>query len=1062
MLVSSTLIQIDHTAVPYSKNHIFTAAPACATCFIQFTIATLVSVILASNLSILYAARCNTPTLDPFKAMTQYIHEMWEIEQGLPQNTVQTIVQSKKGYLWLGTEEGITRFNGTAFVTFDRDNTPALAGSDHVNTIYEDSKERLWIGTNEGLISYKEGIFTRHSEHESLATQSIRAIAEDESGRLWIGSLDGGLYRCETGNCSSFAHPETLDTYSIHTLLHSDHDNTLWIGTEQGLFSLETRSDHVEMEYHGLANQHILSLYQDAENNIWIGTRENLFVKKENGILSGFPQDTNFQDGVWSIWQDDSGSMWLGLSQDGLVRIRKNRLERFPAEDKLSGGRIPALYEDREGSLWIGTEGTGLHRLRDGFFASVTEKEGLTDDKVRSVYETSDNALWIGTENGLNRWYNGQLDTYSTEEGLSDNFVTSIAGSESNDLWVGTLNGGLNHLKDNEITHFTVDEGLASNAVYALYTSSKGELWVGTDKGLNQRSGDSFITYTTEDGLPSNLITTILEDHQGTLWVGTYDAGLARWENNTFSSFASADELNVNAVIALHSDDDGVLWIGTYEGGLSRLKNGKITNYTMDDGLFDDVVFQILEDDLGNLWMGCNKGVYRIAKSEFDAFDNGYIQKLTSVSYDRTHGLKSRELNGGSQPAGWKRQDGTLWFPTIHGVASVDPSELTYNGLGSPVIIEQVTIDQERVLGQESTNSSAILRPGTERIEFTFAALTFVSPQKVKYRYRLEGYENEWSDLVTYTHAPYTHLDPGTYTFHVIAQNSEGIWNDEGARFTFQLEPFYYQSIYFWVSCLFGVGLLGFWGYRWRIKQLTRQQKRLEKAVLERTSDLRKAKEQIEHQAEELRSSLREKEVLLREVHHRVKNNLQVITSLLNLQSFRVKDPDTRSLFQECHDRINSMAMIHERLYQTDDLAEIDLASYLENISVELARSYNADRRNIRLNLDVETVHLGIDQAIPSGLIVNELVSNALKHAFPHHIDGQGEITIAFSRDDEEYKLSVTDNGKGLPQSFKITNTPSLGMKLVTALTHKLKGTLTVHQKGSTCFQIAFPQTLPS
>ena len=450
------------------------------------------------------------------------------------------------------------------------------------------------------------------------------------------------------------------------------------------------------------------------------------------------------------------------------------------------------------------------------------------------------------------------------------------------------------------------------------------------------------------------------------------------------------------------------------------------------------------------------KGVFRISKTEFDALDAGRIQRLTSISYDKRHGLKSREFTGGTQPAGWKGKDGKLWFPTIQGIASVDPSVLNNDPISSPVVIEQISVEHEPLSAEEQIGPLLVLPPGTGRIEFSYAALTFVAPEKVNYRYRLEGYESSWSDVVSYRHASYTHLDPGTYTFHVIAQNSEGVWNEQGASFMFELRPYFYQSPYFWVIFILCTGLLGITGYRWRINQLTSQQKRLEVAVMERTTDLTKAKEHIELQTEELRNSLQEKEVLLREVHHRVKNNLQVITSLLNLQSFRVKDPDTKALFKECHDRINSMTMIHERLYQSDDLTEIDLANYLENISVELARSYNADRRKIKVNVNVADVRLGLDQAIPSGLIVNELVSNALKHAFTNQ--HSGEIDIIFGKSDSTYTLSVCDNGIGLPDSFDVNKTPSLGMKLVHALTQKLKGTLTVQSNNFTHIQIAFPQ----
>lgn len=996
------------------------------------------------------------PTLDPEKAITQYMHDMWQIEEGLPQNTVQAILQTKAGYLWLGTEEGIVRFNGTAFDVFDRTNTPVFEASNTVQTLFQDSNEVLWIGTNDGLLSYQYGSFARFGVEEGLTGTAVSAITEDASGTLWIGTADAGLFSCPATSCTSFTAHEKVSEEKVLSLL-STPDNTLWIGTEEGLISIADSNATRPYKHAVLQGERVLTLYAGKDNSIWIGTHSGLFNKSAELITPVTNPHPSLQDGVWAIWEDVSGSLWLGMSQNGLIRLRGESVEVFSEDHPLSQGRIPALFQDAEGSLWIGTDVAGLHRLRDGFFSSITEEEGISYDVVQSVFESPNGSLWIGTEAGLNKMHLGTITQYSRKEGLSDDFITSIAAIESEDTWIGTLDGGLNRIKGSQVTAYTVDDGLSSNAIFSLYFDSKDALWIGTDQGLSKRSAEQFTNYSVDDGLPSNFITAVLEDQTGTLWVGTYDAGLVRRsEDSTFTTFATKDELNSDLVLSLHEDNEGVLWIGTYGGGLSRLKNEKIINYTTKEGLFDNVVFQILEDDLGNLWMTCNKGVYRIEKEEFDAFDEGRIQRLTSVSYDKRQGMKSREFNGGTQPAGWKGEDGRLWFPTIQGVASVDPSDLTVNPSPSPVLIEQVSVEHAPIPPRSPSDNILVLEPGTERIDFAYATLTYVSPEKVNYRYRLEGFEAEWSDVVSYTNASYTHLDPGTYTFRVIAQNSEGVWNEEGASFTFELRPYFHESPYFWVILILGIGLMGITGYRWRINQLTTQQKRLEVAVNERTLDLRKANEQIETRSQELRNSLDEKEVLIREVHHRVKNNLQVITSLLNLQSFRVKDPDTKALFKECHDRINSMTMIHERLYQSDDLTEIDLANYLENISVELARSYNAERRQIRLNVNVEDVRLGLDQAIPSGLIVNELVSNALKHAFSEQ--HSGEIDIAFTKEQSTYTLSVSDNGKGLPASFDLSQTTSLGMKLVHALTQKLKGTLTVQSNNLTRIQIAFPQ----
>ena len=601
-----------------------------------------------------------------------------------------------------------------------------------------------------------------------------------------------------------------------------------------------------------------------------------------------------------------------------------------------------------------------------------------------------------------------------------------------------------------------VEGGLPSDAVFSLHGGSDGSLWIGTDNGLGNFHEGRFTTYTTEDGLSSNFITALHEDRQGALWVGTYDAGLNRLKDGQVTTFTKEDGLGSDVISALYEDAEGILWVGTYEGGLARFKDDVFTLYTWRHGLFDDKIYQIFEDDQGYFWMGCNKGVFKVQKTELEAVVAGERDAVTSVVYSEDDGLKSREINGGVQPAGWKGAGGRLWFPTVAGLAMVDPAALRRNETPPLVVIEDVRVENVSLTERTAVELAA----GTERIEFAYAALSLVDPRAVRYRYRLEGYEDAWSAPTARRVMTYTHLDPGRYTFRVIAMNNDGVWNETGAAFSFYLRPFFYQSPWFWLlSAIGGVGLI-FFVYALRIRRFTAQQRRLEQIVETRTHDLRVAKEQIEAQADALRGSLREKEVLLREIHHRVKNNLQIISSLLHLQAQKVSDAQTLDLFKECRDRIYAMSIIHERLYRSDNLAQFDFGTYLSHITGQLFRSYNVREEEIALHVESEVGELDIDQAIPCGLIVNELVSNALKHAFPGR--QHGWIRVAFFAEEAAYRLVVEDNGVGMPSDFTMTRSRSLGLKLVTALVDKLHGALYIEgcegdRPAGTKFDIVFP-----
>ena len=996
------------------------------------------------------AAQPFAVALDPEKTLTQYLHDVWQYDEGLPQNTVQAILQTADGYLWLGTHEGLVRFDGVEFKVFDKSNTLAFEEGHTIMALLEDRAGALWVGTNGGgLIRFSKGRFTHYGADVGLAGQAISALAEAADGTLWVGTFDAGLFLCWGEECLPFSGQLSSD---LVRTVQVDRAGNVWVGTDSGLNRITGETVQVYRTEDGLPADFVMALYEDREGSLWVSTRGGLGRMQEGAFHRVHPAEGWPEEVVWSIWEDGAGSLWLGLDQGGLVRYHKGRFEAFTPEEGLSHGRVLALYEDREGSLWIGTEAGGLNRLRDGAFTTYTTEEGLSGDLVFTVYEDTEGDLWIGTEGGgLNRLRDGAFTTYTTENGLSSNVVSSVYGDPSGALWIGTLGDGLNRLKAGVFTRYTVEDGLPSALIFSLYVDTSGSLWIGTDKGLGRFSEGRFTTYSTEDGLSSNFITAILEDGQGTLWVGTYDAGLNRFSEGQFTSYGVQDGLRSDLVLALYEDKEGTLWIGTYEGGLSRLEDGALTTYTPREGLFDDKIYQILEDEQGNLWMGCNKGIFKVSKAELDAVARGERDTVTPISYGKNDGLKSREVNGGVQPAGWKSRDGRLWFPTVEGLAVIDPASLRRHEAVPPVMIQDVLVDNAPI----EQRAEAVLEAGTEKVEFQFVAPSLAAPEAIRYRYQLEGYDDDWSGVTSRRVVTYTHLDPGTYLFRVIAMNKEGVWNETGASFAFTLRPFFYESSLFWLLTVLLVVLLGTVGYRLNIRQLTARHGHLERTVEERTQDLRVAKEKIEVQADELRASLREKEVLLREIHHRVKNNLQIISSLLHLQSQKVDDEETRALFKDCRDRIYAMSMIHERLYQSENLEQVDFSTYLGSVTEQLFHSYNVNAHEVVLSVHIDSTQLRADQAIPCGLIVSELVSNALKHAFPGK--DNGHITVSFKADGLFYRLIVADDGVGFSDHFELEKHQALGLQLVKALVQKLKGTLNVANRAGTTFEVTFP-----
>ena len=783
--------------------------------------------------------------LGPDKAMTQYVHDVWQTDDGLPQNTVQAIAQTPDGYLWLGTRDGLVRFDGVRFTVFDTDNAPEI-GHDFVLSLLTDARGRLWVGTaGGGLARYENGRFTRFTEAEGLPSSQVSALYEDRRGRLWVGTDGGGLVRLEGDPFLSEASRGALGN-RIRAL--AGDAESLWVGTEAGLARLDddgALSSFTPEE--GLSRLSVRSLLVDREGVLWVGTDVGL-NRLENGRFTVFTQDDGLShDVIWSLHEDREGSLWIGTDGGGLNRRRDGRFTSFRSAQGLSNDSVYALFEDREGNLWIGTNLGGLNRLRDGRFTPFTTAEGLSNDYIRSVYEDREGNLWIGTEGGgINRMRDGRFTAFTTEDGLSNDIVFSILEDRQGSLWIGT-DSGLTRLRDGRFEVFTADMGLTNDSVLALYEDRAGNLWIGTYAGgLNRLANGRFTAITTNEGLSSDTVNVLLEDREGDLWIGTRGGGLDRLRDGEITVFTKKDGLSDDLVFALHEDDEGSLWIGTYGGGLNRLKDGRFTAITESEGLYDNVIHRVIEDGLGNVWMSSNKGIFRVPKKELDEVADGKRARVEPVVYGTHDGMNNAECNGGAS-AGVRTRDGKIWFPTIEGVVRIDPRHLPTNRLEPPVAIEEVLVDDRPVEPSELLELPA----GTRALEVHYTALSLTAPEAVRFRYRLEGYEDAWVEAGSRRAAYYTKLPPGRYRFRVIAANDDGLWNERGATLSVVAAPRYYETLWFR-----GFGVIFFLSagplfHRFRIRRLTRQKAELERLVAERTAEVEAANARLAQLARE-------------------------------------------------------------------------------------------------------------------------------------------------------------------------------------------------------------------
>jgi len=996
----------------------------------------------------------------PSKALTQYSHQVWKTEQGLPQDTTQAILQTRDGYLWLGTEEGLARFDGVRFVVFDKGNTPALK-SNTISALFEDKQGNLWIGTHGGGLSrFSQGTFATYTTKEGISSDVVLAIAEDPGGNLWVGTDGGGLDRFSKGRFEVYTTKNGLSNDSVLSIA-TDPSGTLWIGTLAGLNRLSGGKFTNYSTKDGLPSDVVRSTQWDGEGNLWIGTGGGLSRLRNGQFLTYTTKEGLSSNNILSLGEDHLGALWIGTGGGGLDRMQDGKFSSLTTKDGLSADDVLAIREDREGDVWVGTTGGGLNRLRDAALTTYTSQQGLSSDVVTPIFEDHAGNVWIGTAGGLNRLSGGHFLAYTTKEGLSHNIVFSICEDTDGNLWIGTRSG-LNRFRNGKFRVYTTRDGLPNDTVMAAYADREGSIWIGTRRGLSRFREGRFITYTTKDGLSNDHVLSIAEDRQGALWIGTDGGGLNRYKDGKFTAYTG---LSNNVVWTLYEDPEGILWIGTNGGGLNRLKDGKFTSYRTQDGLFDGVVFRILEDARGNLWMSSNKGISKVSKKQLEDFAEGRTPAITSKAYGTSDGMKTRECNGGFQPAGWKTRDGRLWFPTDHGFVVVDPENLHTNSLPPPVIVEQVIVDHKSF----DPASAAQAKPGRGELEFHFTAPSFVAPEKVRFRYQLQGFDNAWIEAGPRRQAYYTNIPPGEYTFRVIAANGDGVWNDVGSSVSLKLHPHFYQTYYFDGICVVLLVLLGMGAYRLRVRHLKAREAELMKLVNEQTRDLSAAK--------------RELEAYSRSISHEMRTPLNAIIGFTGTLLMKLPGPLTEEQTRQLRTIDRSSKHLLSLIDDLLDLARIEsgkvtltLEPVLVQSVVEEVRSALrplAEQKGFNLNVTVPEaeVVLNTDRRAVSQILLN-LTSNAIKFT------ERGEVHILLSRESYNAKswtqLSVRDTGIGIrpedqPKLFQIFSQveanpqrhhgAGLGLHLSKRLAELLGGQIhfkSEYGKGST-FTLSLP-----
>jgi signal transduction histidine kinase/ligand-binding sensor domain-containing protein len=781
--------------------------------------------------------------LDPSKAISQYIHQSWQAEQGLPENSVVSMAQTNDGYLWFGTEGGLARFDGFRFTTFEKSNTAEIRNN-FITSLLVDRRQNLWVGTHGGgLACYREGHFQKFPLEKELASDAVLSLFEDDEGTLWIGTQGNGLVALHGTQIRRLTATDGLPDNSVFAVAGDGHKG-LWIGTQSGLAHFESGRFKIYTVRDGLGSNEIRSVHVDRQGTLWVGTHGTGLFRYDG--LSFHAVRELAGHSISSIYEDAGGALWFGTLAGGLKRLEAGRRwDSLTRKDGLQSEGVWSIFQDRAGTLWVGTTEGGLSSLRDGLVTPVTTRQGLASDTTLSIFQDRGGVVWIGSDSGLTRWTENGAKIYTVRDGLPDNLVLSISEDTAGDLWVGTRNG-LARLRDGKFRRFGSADGLPNaQSILSTYTDRKGSLWIGTRGGLSRFDGRRFTTFSARDGLGDKPVLSVYEDAENALWIGTDGGGLLRWEKGEIKRFTTRDGLSSDVVYCIKGDSDGTLWLGTNGGGLNRLSGGKFTSYTKANGLIDDGIFQILDDGNGRLWLSSNRGIAAVTRQSLDDFARGRSRSVSSVMLGLNEGMRSPECNGGFQPAGWKTADGRLWFPTLKGAAVVNPAFAATSALPASVLIDRV-LAGGTLFGPRDR---IVIPPGRKQVEFEFVAPGSPNPGKLEFRYRLEGFEKDWISAGARRIAYYTNLPPADYAFQVEACEEQHCISGVPRLITLQ-PAFYERKIFLWLlSFTCASGAFGL--HRIRVRHLRRKERRLRELVDERTRELRESRDQLEIRVQE-------------------------------------------------------------------------------------------------------------------------------------------------------------------------------------------------------------------
>jgi len=917
-------------------------------------------------------------------AAPKYFVRSWKTDSGLPGNVVTAIVQTRDGYLWVGTYGGLARFDGVRFTVFNTANTPELQ-SDRITSLYEDAQGILWIGHERGdLTSYHGGKFESLGIQESGVRRKISAINADEKGDIWMLNDDGTLERIRDGLTCSLPNNDGV------ALMKQAASGQLWVVSAGRMAPLKNGQLNPLSTTSDPVGTYVLGICPSHDGQLWIAS-DGLVRKWDGQVwtqnLGANPGSSSFS----TMLQTKSGGVALGTVDSGLYLLYSNQPAlHFCHTNGFPNDWIRCLIEDREGTLWMGAGSEGLVALSPSKVKTIFPPDHWQGCVPLSAAADVANGIWVGTE-GAGLYHlkgNGDWEHFGASAGFANQFVWCVSEDDQHRVWAGTWGGGI-FVQQGD--HFVTPTGLEKITVpmTAILQAPAGVTWIGTASGLLRYQAGAVSWFGEKDGLKLPDVRAIAQARDGTIWFAMVGGGLGRLQNGKVTQYFKGDGLSTDYLICLHLDTHDNLWIGTDGGGLCRFKTGSFSKINSAEGLPSNSINGIEEDGLGNFWISSNNGIFRVPQQQLDDCADGKTNAIDCLVYGLGDGMPSLQCSGGMQPSLCRTADGRLWVPTSGGVVVINPESIKINHLPPPVLIEEIAANGRILAARPQDKLNLSIPPGLQRFEFHFTGLSFVAPNKMQFQYRLAGWEKDWQDAGNKRVAEYSYIPPGKYTFQVRACNSDGVWNDTGASLEFTLLPHFWQTYWFRAVAVLGITVLVA-GSGWLISR------RRMRAKLERVE---------RQQAVE-----RERTRIAKDIHDHVGANLTRISLLSqsvqgDLSNPRHAGAQLDRIFDTSRELTRSLDEIVWAVNPIHDTLD-SLANYLGNFAQEYLVSINI---RCRLDVPLQLPHWPITAEMRHNVFLafKEALHNIVKHS------GADRVVVSLTIDAAGFNVIIQDNGKG-------------------------------------------------